>query len=52
MDGWRDPLQALEAYETWLGRQPLASWAASTMTAIFGMSESTAPRPHGHVGPA
>jgi len=24
MDGWRDPLQALEAYETWLGRQPLS----------------------------
>jgi len=24
MDGWRDPLQALEAYETWLARQPLS----------------------------
>ena len=24
MDGWRDPLQALEAYETWLGRQALS----------------------------
>ena len=24
MDGWRDPLQALQAYETWLGRQPLS----------------------------
>ncbi len=25
MDGWRDPLQALQAYETWLGRQPLSA---------------------------
>ena len=25
MDGWRDPLQALKAYETWLARQPLSS---------------------------
>jgi len=25
MDGWRDPLQALQAYETWLARQPLSS---------------------------
>ena len=24
MDGWRDPLQALQAYETWLARQPLS----------------------------
>ena len=24
MDGWRDPLQALKAYETWLARQPLS----------------------------
>jgi len=24
MDRWRDPLQALEAYETWLVRQPLS----------------------------
>jgi len=24
MDGWRDRLQALEAYETWLDRQPLS----------------------------
>jgi integrase/recombinase XerC len=24
MDGWRDPLQALQAYETWLVRQPLS----------------------------
>ena len=24
MDGWHDPLRALEAYETWLARQPLS----------------------------
>ena len=24
MDDWREPLQALQAYETWLVRQPLS----------------------------
>jgi len=41
MDSWRDPLQTLEAYETWLGRQPLGLVQA----AVSGVSELVACRP-------